>query len=314
MTDQLENTPVMAGIAPDVKMQTQHAPRRNMRFPQWLRKPIPARGKKGVLEDQLQQHRLHTVCEEAKCPNRCECFAEGTATFLIMGAVCTRNCLFCNISHGAPEPLDTKEPERLCSVVKKMGLAYVVITMVTRDDLDDGGAAHIIKTITLLKHTIPEIIVEVLVPDFGGNMQACATVAAGGADVFSHNIETVHSLFSGIRPDAKYSRSMQILRTASVCKHPVTVKSGFMVGLGEKESEVISVMRELRASGVSILTIGQYLQPSQEQIPVREFITPQQFDRYRQLGLDLGFTQVESAPFVRSSYGAKNSYLQTSGR
>ncbi len=298
----------------DAETRIMHTPQRNSRFPKWLRKTIPTRGKKNVLEDWLKQHKLHTVCEEAKCPNRCECFAQGTATFLIMGAVCTRNCLFCNISHGTPAQLDTKEPEQLCAVIKKMGLSYVVITTVTRDDLEDGGAEHIIKTITFLKRNIEGIIIEVLVPDFGGNMKACAAVATGGLDVFSHNIETVPSLFSKIRPGAEYARSLQILRTAAKSARAGIVKSGFMVGLGETEPEVLSLMKDLRESGVSVLTIGQYLQPSQNQIPVQEFITPQKFEHYRLQGLTLGFKQIEAGPFVRSSYGAKNTYTQTTGR
>ncbi len=298
----------------DAEKRILHTAQRNGRLPKWLRKTIPPRGKKKVLEDWLLQHKLHTVCEEAKCPNRCECFAQGTATFLIMGAVCTRNCLFCNISNGTPAPLDTKEPEQLCTVIKKMDLSYVVITTVTRDDLEDGGAEHIIKTITFLKRNIQGIIIEVLVPDFGGNMSACAAVAAGGPDVFSHNIETVPSLFSKIRPGAEYKRSLQILHTVAGNAREVIVKSGFIVGLGETESEVLALMKDLRESGVSILTIGQYLQPSQNQIPVQEFISPKKFEKYRLQGLNLGFKQIEAGPFVRSSYGAKNTYTQTTDR
>ncbi len=274
-------------------------------FPRWLYKPIPLKGKKQSIEHYLREGSLHTVCEEAHCPNRCECFANGTATFLIMGNTCTRNCLFCSIKHGAPLPLDPQEPERLCEAVTKMNLSYVVITMVTRDDLEDGGANHIAKTISFLKRNLYTLTVEVLVPDFGGSMRALATVLESRPDVFNHNIETVPSLYSYIRPEADYTRSLALLRRTSEFDASVRVKSGFMVGLGESEREVITLMQDLRNAHVSIVTIGQYLQPGKSQVPVKEFIPPEQFERYRTIGENLGFDQVAAGPFVRSSYHAE---------
>lgn len=273
-------------------------------FPKWLRKPIVAYGKRREVEKYLKQGNLHTVCEESKCPNRSECFASGTATFLIMGNICTRNCLFCNIKHGKPLPLEPDEPNRLLDAVKKMGLSYVVITTVTRDDLEDGGADHIAKTISVLKRNINGINVEVLIPDFNGNMKSVVTVLSNQPDVFSHNIETVPSIFPKIRRVADYAVSIQILRDAAENSNDIFIKSGFMVGLGETENEAISLMEDLRKSHVSILTIGQYLQPTKNQVEVKEFITPAQFERYKKIGNELGFSQVFSGPFVRSSYRA----------
>ncbi len=273
-------------------------------FPKWLRKPILLNGKRREVEKYLRQGNLHTVCEEAKCPNRNECFASGTATFLIMGDLCTRNCLFCNIKHGTPLPLDPDEPDRLLDAVKKMGLSYVVITTVTRDDLEDGGADHIAKTISILKRNINGIKVEVLVPDFNGNMTSVLTVLSSMPDVVNHNIETVPSIFPQIRPEADYTVSLQLLRYAAENSNGACIKSGFMVGLGETENEVISLMEDLRKSHVSILTVGQYLQPTNNQVEVKEVITPIQFDRYKKIGSELGFSRVFSGPFVRSSYRA----------
>ena len=278
--------------------------RKKSAFPKWLRKPILLSGKRREVEKYLRQDNLYTVCEEAKCPNRNECFANGTATFLIMGDICTRNCLFCNIKHGTPQPLDPHEPGRLVNAVKKMRLSYVVITTVTRDDLLDGGADHIAKTISLLKRNIRGIKVEVLVPDFNGNMTPVLTLLSNQPDVFSHNIETVPSIFPGIRPDANYAVSLQLLGNAAENSTNISIKSGFMVGLGETENEAISLMEDLRKSQVSILTIGQYLQPTKNQVKVKEVITPAQFERYKNIGNELGFSRVFSGPFIRSSYRA----------
>jgi len=278
--------------------------RKKSAFPKWLRKPIIPNGKRKEVERYLKLGNLHTVCEEAKCPNRNECFASGTATFLIMGNMCSRNCLFCNVKHGVPQPLDINEPARLSDVVDKMGLSYVVITTVTRDDLDDGGAEHIAKTISMLKRNIPGIRVEILAPDFKGNMKSIRTVLSSGPDVFGHNIETVYSIFSKIRSGADYDTSLQVLHYAAQHSGGCLIKSGFMVGLGETEKEVVSLMKELRRSHVTVLTIGQYLQPTKKQVAVKEIITPARFDRYQTIGRELGFTHVFSGPFVRSSYRA----------
>ncbi len=277
--------------------------RNSSRLPRWLYRKVPLKGKKETVIHCLHEGALHTVCEEAKCPNRCECFACGTATFLIMGTICTRNCAFCSIAHGTPQPLDPEEPERLCEAVEKMGLSYVVITTVTRDDLEDGGAGHIAKTITLLKRN-DTIRVEILASDFGGNMRALATVLESRPDVFNHNIETVPLRYPSVRPEADYARSLALLRRAAHYSPEIPVKSGVMVGLGETEKEIISLMEELHDAGVSILTIGQYLQPGRNQVPVKEFIHPEQFQRYRNIAEEIGFLKVVSGPFVRSSYKA----------
>ncbi len=274
------------------------------RFPQWLKKTIPVSNQKSGVENCLRHELLHTVCEEAKCPNRTECFAKGTATFLLMGGTCTRNCLFCGVKSGIPLPLDLNEPQHICNAVKKMNLSYVVLTSVNRDDLTDGGARHIAKTIIMLKQKDPNIKVEILVPDFNGNMNALETVLASEPDVFNHNIETVESLFTQIRPNANYHLSLKILRNTVKYNSALPIKSGFMVGLGETEDEVILLMKDLRKSQVTNLTIGQYLQPSKNQINVKEFITPDQFDYYKTQAKKLGFSKVNSGPFIRSSYNA----------
>lgn len=273
-------------------------------FPPWLHRPVPQRGAMHTVEHCLREHTLHTVCEEARCPNRCECFAKGTATFLIMGTTCTRNCLFCSINHGTPQPLDPQEPQRVYEAVQIMNLSYVVITSVTRDDLQDGGAQHFAQTISLLKRNLPQVKVEVLVPDFSGSTDALATVLKSKPDVFNHNIETVASVYPHIRPEADYTRSLSLLRSAAACDSTVRIKSGFMVGLGETREEVIALLHDLHEARVSIVTIGQYLQPGTQQALVKEFISPEQFERYRCVGKEIGFAQVVAGPFVRSSYQA----------
>ena len=278
--------------------------RKKSAFPKWLRKPIILNGKRKEVERYLRLGNLHTVCEEARCPNRNECFASGTATFLIMGDICSRNCLFCNVKPGTPKPLDPEEPERLSDAVRKMGLSYVVITTVTRDDLDDGGAEHIAKTISMLKRNIHGIRVEILAPDFKGSTKPIQSVLSSQPDVFGHNIETVYSIFSKIRSAADYDTSLQVLNYAAQNSGGCLIKSGFMVGLGETEKEVTSLMENLRRSHVTILTIGQYLQPTKKQVEVKEIITPERFDLYKKIAEELGFAQVFSGPFVRSSYRA----------
>lgn len=304
MNEQITNNTVSRKINQRSSENSLRGSGKKSAFPKWLRKPIILNGKRKEVEKYLRLGNLHTVCEEAKCPNRNECFASGTATFLIMGDICSRNCLFCNIKPGTPLPLDPGEPERLLDAVKKMGLSYVVITMVTRDDLDDGGAEHIAKTISILKRSINRIKVEILVPDFKGKMKSISTVLSVKPDVFSHNIETVSSIFSKIRPEADYDVSLQVLSHAAQNSKDILIKSGFMVGLGETEKEVISLMKDLRKSHVAILTIGQYLQPAKNLVRVEEIVTPAQFELYRMIAGELGFTHVSSGPFVRSSYRA----------
>jgi lipoic acid synthetase len=252
----------------------------------------------------LEKYQLNTVCTSAHCPNTGECFAQGTATFLIMGDVCTRSCRFCAVPDGKPLPLERTEPERIAAATREMGLQHVVVTSVTRDDLEDGGAAHFLAVISELKRLTPRITVEVLVPDFMGREQSIRTVVDAGPDVFNHNVETVPSLYPEVRPQASYRLSLAVLKLARQFGPRTLTKSGLMVGLGESKEEIESVMTDLRRVDCDILTIGQYLAPSQEHLPVVEFIEPAEFDRYRRLGRKMGFRAIASGPFVRSSHNA----------
>jgi len=274
------------------------------RKPAWLRRPMTYSGKNMFVTRQLSGAGLHTVCDEAKCPNKAECWSRGTATFLIMGDTCTRNCGFCNVAHGTPKPLDDDEPRRLCETVQRLGLRHVVITSVTRDDIADGGASLFARTIRLLRCTLPHCTIEILIPDFRGNEEALAIVVQCKPDVFNHNMETVARLYPTVRPQASYKRSLGILSEAAKSSGAMIVKSGIMVGLGETADEVIAALGNIRETGCSVVTIGQYLQPSKLHIPVREFVTPERFKQYEASGRAMGFRQVCAGPFVRSSYKA----------
>ncbi|MBD3392348.1 MAG: lipoyl synthase [Chitinivibrionales bacterium] len=275
------------------------------RLPYWLKRPIAKAGKLSAVQGQLDTHCLHTVCKEARCPNRTECFARGTATFLIMGNACSRDCRFCSVVHARPGQLDPREPEHVRDAAVKLGLSYVVVTSVTRDDLPDGGAGHFAATVRALKDAPSSIGVEVLIPDFRGSRQALQTVLESGPDVLNHNVETVPRRYPRIRPQADYRRSLEVLCRAAEYEPRVVVKSGLMVGLGETEDEVEAVLRDMHASGCSVVTIGQYLQPSSGQVPVARFVTPEEFVRYEELGRAIGFARVVSGPRVRSSYKAE---------
>jgi lipoic acid synthetase len=268
-----------------------------------LKRPLAYSGKQNLIHDEIKKYGLHTVCTEAKCPNRGECFSRGTATFLILGENCTRNCSFCSVSHNSPEELNVHEPQYLVNAVKKMDLRHVVITSVTRDDLADGGASVFNEIVYRLKEQIPSITIELLIPDFQGNSDALRVVFESRPDILNHNIETVPSLYPQIRPQAIYQRSLDILNLASSNK--LITKSGIMVGFGEKTAEVLDAMHDLRDNGCTILTIGQYLQPTSGQIPVKEFITPSVFEMYKEEGKKMGFDAVYSGPFIRSSYRAE---------
>lgn len=251
----------------------------------------------------MQELRLHSVCQSAKCPNMGECWKRRTATFLILGDACTRHCKFCAVKAGQPDTVDGSEPERLANAVKRLGLRHAVVTSVTRDDLDDGGAKHFARTIESIRAVNPETTVEVLVPDFRGQAEAVETVAEAAPDVFGHNIETVRRLFGRIRdPRAGYDVSLEVLRLAA---RRVPVKSGLIVGLGESEPEVKETLGDVYATGCRAVTIGQYLRPGQQSVAVAEFVRPEQFDAYKDMALDMGFTHVMSGPFVRSSYHAE---------
>lgn len=279
------------------------------RRPQWL--------KLGVLEPATLNRatkltrdlKLHTVCESARCPNRTECFGEGTATFMILGNICARNCAFCAVKHGKPRAPDPQEPDHIVQAVAKLGLRYVVITSVTRDDLPDGGSSQFAQTMRALHEYDPSIAVEVLVPDFQGSASALQTVVDASPAVLNHNIETVPRLYSEVRPQAEYRRSLNLLKQAKLLDGNLLTKSGLMLGLGEPREEVIEVMADLRQAGCDLLTIGQYLQPSLEHHKLVRYIRPEEFEEYRIAGKELGFVSVMSGPLVRSSFHAAEMYI-----
>lgn len=273
-------------------------------MPRWLVRPMASPGRNAEVEGLLDELRLNTVCRSAKCPNRGECFASGTATFLIMGEACTRGCRFCAVDTASPAPLDPGEPARVGEAARRMGLSHVVVTTVTRDDLPDGGAAHFVAVIEAVRDAAPSARVEVLTSDFGGQMDAVDTVAAARPDVFNHNVETVPRLYAEVRPGADYRRSLDVLARVHVTQPDLPTKSGLMVGLGETRQEVVDVLRDLRAHGVDIVTIGQYLRPSARHLPVTEFVELSAFKWYAEQAREIGFPGVAASPFVRSSYHA----------
>ncbi len=279
-----------------------------LRKPAWLKKTLPKGAEYEKVRALLGRGKLHSVCQEAKCPNIWECFSQETATFLILGDRCTRNCRFCAIAHGPSGPPDPGEPARVGEAARKMGLSYVVVTSVTRDDLPDGGAGLFAETIKEIRKKIANALVEVLIPDFQGNTGALQTVLDAGPNVLNHNLETVPRLYPTARPEAVYYRSLDLLRNAYAYAPDIPSKSGLMLGLGESPEEVERTLRDLQDVGCNILTLGQYLQPSKRHLPVERFIPPEEFDRWRETVLELGFSQVASGPFVRSSYHAKELY------
>ena len=277
------------------------APRR----PDWLRARIPTG--KAYLETKeiLRTLDLHTVCESANCPNIGDCFSRHTATFLILGNVCTRACPFCDIRNGKPLPVDPQEPDRVADASRRLGLRYVVVTSVNRDELPDGGSAHFAATIRALKREIPDVRVEVLIPDFLGDEDALRTVLDARPDVLNHNMETVKRLYKRVRPAGRYERSLSLLRNVAMWTPDIPAKSGIMVGVGETREEVEELIGDLHAHGVSMITIGQYLAPSNSHLPVERYVTPEEFAHYRDYGLALGIRQVASGPLVRSSFHAE---------
>jgi lipoic acid synthetase len=286
--------------------------RKPLKKPDWIRIRLSSSQKVNQLKKTLREQNLFTVCEEAQCPNLNECFNDGTATFMIMGQICTRRCPFCDVAHGRPKPLDINEPRHLAQTIAKMALKYVVITSVDRDDLRDGGAAHFKACIDAIRSTTSEIKIEILTPDFRGRMEkALETFSDCPPDVFNHNLETVPSLYPKVRPGADYEHSLKLLDRFKE-RHPqVKTKSGLMLGVGEKKQQVINVLKDLRLHQVDMLTLGQYLQPSRHHLAVEEYITPQQFQQYKEIADNLGFSQVASGPMVRSSYHAD---LQAQGK
>lgn len=272
--------------------------------PEWLRVKYTEDPNRGIVEGILAKYNLNTICKEAACPNSMECFSRKTATFMIMGTNCTRNCRFCNVRCDKPQPLDKNEPEKIAQAVRELGLEYVVITSVTRDDLSDGGAGHFASTVSALKRQTPQTAVEVLIPDLGGSLESLKIITESLPDVISHNMETVASLYGHIRPQAEYQRSLNILENIKHLNPGIRSKTGIMLGLGETYEEVCRLLDDLRAAGVEFLTIGQYLAPSKEHFPVQEYIHPDTFEAYRKIAEDKGFCFTASAPFVRSSYHA----------
>lgn len=275
------------------------------RKPDWMRIRISSSPKVQEIKDILRKNKLATVCEEAACPNLSECFSHGTATFMIMGEICTRRCPFCDVGHGKPNPLDPEEPKGLAQAIHEMQLRYVVITSVDRDDLRDGGAQHFADCIRESKQLSPNLKVEVLVPDFRGRMEpALEILTATPPDVFNHNMETIPRLYREARPGANYKWSLKLLQEYKWLNPTVPTKSGLMVGLGESKDELLRTLDDLREHDVDMITVGQYLQPSKNHLPVDRFVHPDEFDEYAEYGKSIGFTQVASGPLVRSSYHA----------
>jgi lipoic acid synthetase len=274
--------------------------------PAWLKRRLPSGPVYEQVRSLLKKGHLHTVCQEARCPNVWECFSQKTATFLILGDKCTRNCGFCAVAHGPAGPPDTEEPSRVAEAVQQMGLQYVVITSVTRDDLSDGGAGVFADTIKSIRGRVPGTFIEVLTPDFMGDISAIEKVILARPDVFNHNIETVPRLYCVVRPQADYRRSLKVLKFAKKIDPDMITKSGIMLGLGEKEKEVLETFEDLLNVGCNILTIGQYLQPTKQHLPVIRFVPPEEFQKLRDEAIRMGFDEVASGPFVRSSYHAKD--------
>lgn len=275
------------------------------RLPSWLKVRVSFNERYQNTMAVIKEYGLHTVCQGAECPNRGACFADGTATFMILGAVCTRNCRFCAVEKGEVQAPDLDEPRRVAEAVHQLGLDYAVITSVTRDDLPDGGAWAFAEVIRLIREKSPGTMVEVLTPDFKGNRESLQKVAEARPDVFNHNIETVPRLYPSVRPQANYEQSLQVLAEMKKMLPAVKTKSGIMVGLGESKEEVRAVLTDLRGVNCDLVTIGQYLSPSKQHLPVVEFITPEEFAEYEKMAYALGFTGVASGPLVRSSYHAK---------
>jgi lipoic acid synthetase len=284
-----------------------------LRKPPWIRVRIPAGENYLKIRDLVRQKGLHTVCAEALCPNKGECWAKGTATFMILGDICTRDCRFCGVKTGVPSAVKPGEPEEVAEAVSIMNLKHAVITSVTRDDLPDGGAAVFAGTIGAIHQRVSGCSVEVLVPDFDGRPASITKVIDAGPEVYAHNMETVSRLYPQVRSQANYSRSLEVLRTAKKIRPKMITKSGIMIGLGESGDEILKVMDDVRETGCDILTIGQYLRPTRSHFPVLKYYSPEEFMELKEIGLKLGFRWVESGPLVRSSYHAESHYLSANG-
>ncbi|MBS2000289.1 MAG: lipoyl synthase [Cyanobacteria bacterium SZAS LIN-5] len=275
------------------------------RLPEWVRRTVLNTEENRKVRSILKEQKLSTICESGRCPNKGECWARGTATYLLMGPLCTRTCKFCSVNKGMPEALDPDEPYRVAEASRQMNLRHVVLTSVNRDDLPDQGANHFARTIAALKELIPDVAVEVLTPDFQGREECVATVLAADPVVFNHNIETVPRLYRKVRPGSKYDRSLKVLEIAKKLRPDIPTKSGIMLGLGETREEIFEVLKDMRAIDVDFLTMGQYLRPSRDQLPVKRYVTPEEFDELGAEAWKLGFKMVHSGPLVRSSYHAE---------
>lgn len=284
------------------------------RLPPWFKQKLADPKIMSTMQELLDGLSLHTICENAHCPNIGRCFSEGTATFLILGDVCTRNCTFCAVKKGTPTPVDEEEPQHLLEAVERLGLSYIVITSVTRDDLADGGASQFARTIRLLHKNREGAAVEVLIPDFCGSVDALKTVVEASPEVINHNIETVPHLYPAVRPGADYTRSLELLYMVKELAPEIVTKSGLMLGLGETRTEVLEAMSDLREANCDLLTIGQYLPPSLKHHPVVRFVPPEEFAEYEGIGKNMGFIQVASAPLVRSSFKAAELYAKAKGQ
>jgi lipoic acid synthetase len=274
------------------------------RHPDWIKVRAPGAGHFADTRQVIRSLRLHTVCEEAMCPNLAECWGHRTVTLMLMGDVCTRNCGYCAVRHGRPLPLDPEEPEHVAEAVEQLGLRHVVVTSVDRDDLEDGGARHFAATAEAIKARVPDCRVEVLTPDFQGDEAAVATVVESPIDILNHNTETVPRLYRRARPGGRYERTLGLLRSAKERRPALLTKTGLMLGLGEEREELLDVFRDLAAVGCDILTLGQYLQPSRRHLPVERYVHPDEFSELRRIALTMSFRHVESGPLVRSSYHA----------
>jgi len=284
-------------------------------LPQWLKKKITINEAFFDTKEALSESFVNTVCESSRCPNISECFSSSFATFMILGKTCTRSCAFCSVKKKSlPDAVDAREPGRIADCVKRLGLKYVVVTSVTRDDLDDGGASQFARTVEAVRLAVEGVKIELLIPDLAGRADAIRSMASSGADIIGHNMETIKRLYPSVRKEADYSRSLGLLRSIKDIKPEVLTKSAILAGLGETKEELIDVMRDLRKADCDILTIGQYLRPSVENYPVARFVPPEEFESYKEAGLGMGFKSVNSGPFVRSSYLAEKSFLAISDK
>lgn len=288
-------------------MENQQIEQKKLKKPEWLKVKLPTGEAYSSVRKIVSEHKLHTICESGNCPNMGECWGLGTATFMILGNICTRSCGFCNVKTGKPLPADTEEPMRVANSVKLMNVKHCVITSVNRDDLKDGGSIIWAETIKAVRKISPQTTLETLIPDFKGEWDNLQRIIDVAPEIVSHNLETVRRLTQQVRIQAKYDRSLEVIQKLKAAG--MKTKSGIMLGLGEIEHEVIETLKDLKIAGCDILTIGQYLQPSAKHLPVVEFVNPKQFEKYKQIGLDLGFRFVESAPLVRSSYHAEKHLL-----